>query len=745
MDFFREEAGGGCGTLHPLPLICPATAGSVPSLFMDIRQKVLNLLASPSYRPLRRHELAQALKLADNERTQFRRVLAELLRKGEVVRVRKERFVLPAEADLVAGRLEMNERGFGFVIPETDAAGNPTAPADIYIAADNVGVAMHGDRVVARLNRGSVRRDRRGKPQPEKLEGRIIRILERANDTLVGTLQKPKYFFIVIPDDPRIVNDIYVKPHPKAKVGDKVVVKLQPWESRHVNPEGDIVEVLGHGSAPGVDMLAIIRKHRLPQTFPTDVLRDVERMPENPTEEETRGRLDLRGQFIVTIDPDDARDHDDAVSVEARPDGSWRLGVHIADVSHYVRPKTALDREARARGNSIYLVDRVIPMLPEKLSAGLCSLFGHVDRLAKTVFIDYNAQGQPKRTEFYNSVIRVKHLITYREALERLNSPNDGNELTRNLKTTWRLASLLRKNRFQRGSLDLDFPEIKVRLDKLGKPIALEKIENDISHQLIEEFMLAANEAVARHFKESRVPGLYRIHENPDPEKLSDFRDFIAGFGIKVGDLTQRTEVQKLIEAMQKHPQEYVLKVSLLRSLKRAFYSHQPVGHYGLAKLNYTHFTSPIRRYPDLVVHRILDALTKRRPTGYLTEHLIDVAKHCSQTERTADEAENESKKLKTLEYFNNMLHNRRLAPFDALVSDVRNFGLFVELPEMMIFGLVHVSTIDDDFYAFDDVCRRLVGKRTRRTFKVGDRVKVLVSRVDLFKRQVDFQLAKSR
>ncbi|MBI5687436.1 MAG: ribonuclease R [Verrucomicrobia bacterium] len=713
---------------------------------MEIRQKILNLLAAPHYRPLRRHELAKALKLTDNERTAFRRTLAEMLHKGDVVRVRKERFVLPAEADLVVGKLEMNERGFGFVIPEADVEGKPTAPADIYIAADNVGVGMHGDRVVARLHKGSVRRDRRGKPQPEKIEGRIIRILERANETLVGTLQKPKYFHVVIPDDPRIVNDIYVKPHPKARVGDKVVVKLQPWESRHVNPEGDIIEVLGHGDAPGVDMLAIIRKHRLPQTFPTDVLREVERMPENPTEEEMRGRLDLRGEFIVTIDPDDARDHDDAVSVDIRPDGSWRLGVHIADVSHYVRPRTALDREARARGNSIYLVDRVIPMLPEKLSAGLCSLFGNVDRLAKTAFIDYNAQGVPKRVEFHNSVIRVKHLITYREAFTRLNNPDsNGDELTRSLKTMWRLASLLRKNRFERGSLDLDFPEMKVRLDKLGKPIALEKIENDISHQLIEEFMLAANEAVARHFKNSVVPGLYRIHENPAPEKLFELRNFVAGFGIKAGDLTQRTEIQKLLGAFRKHPQSYVLKVSLLRSLKRALYSHKPVGHFGLAKVNYTHFTSPIRRYPDLIVHRILDALVKRRPSGYLTEHLIDVAQHCSQTERTADEAENESKKLKTLEFFNNMLRDRKLAPFDALVTDVRNFGLFVELPELMIFGLVHVSTIDDDFYSFDDVRRRLVGKRTRRTFKIGDRVNVIVSRVDLFKRQVDFQLARGK
>ncbi len=713
---------------------------------MDIRQTLLDMLAGPEYRPLRRHELANALNLNDGERTAFRRVLADMLRTGDVVRIRKERFVLPQEADLVTGKLEVNERGFGFVIPDAGDSPHHAPPADIYIAADNMGVGMHGDRVVARLHRGSLRRDRRFQRQPEKSEGRVIRILERSNETLFGTLQRSKYFQVVVPDDPRLINNIYVKPHSKARIGDKVVVKLAPWASRHVNPEGNIIEVLGAGNAPGVDMLAIIRKYRLSQTFPPDVIREVERLPENPTEEEMRGRLDLRNEFIVTIDPDDARDHDDAVSVEVKPDGSWRLGVHIADVASYVRPRTALDREARARGNSVYLVDRVIPMLPEKLSAGLCSLFGGVDRLAKTALIDCTAQGVPKRVEFHNSVIRVKHLITYREALLQLNSPDgSGDELTRQLKAMWRLASLLRKRRFQHGSLDLDFPEVKIRLDRLGKPVALEKIENDISHQLIEEFMLAANEAVAHHFKQSRTPGLYRIHETPDPEKLRDFREFIAGFGIKAGDLTVRSEVQKLVETMRKHPQEYVLKVNLLRSLKRAFYSHEPVGHYGLAKLNYTHFTSPIRRYPDLVVHRILDALTRRRPTGYLTEHLVDVARHCSQTERTADEAENDSKKLKTLEYFNSMLRNRNLDAFDALISDVRNFGLFVELPELMIFGLVHVSTIDDDFYSFDDIRRRLVGKRTRRTFKVGDRVKVLVSRVDLFKRQVDFQIAGNK
>jgi ribonuclease R len=741
---------------------------------MDIRARILELLKSPNYRPLRRSELARALRFKDEERREFRHVLRELMQKGEIVRVRKNRFVLPQEADLVVGRISMNERGFGFVVPEAGEDGVPAASGDIYIAAEDTWTAMHGDSVVVRLIHGSTRRDRAGKT--DKLAGRVIRILQRANVTVVGTLQKTKWFTYIVPDDPRLIHDIYVKPKQPVRVGDKVVVKLDEWKSRHVNPEGEIVEVLGPSEQPGVDILAIIRKHHLATTFPDDVLREVERYGDSVTAQDIEGRRDLRQEFIVTIDPDDAKDFDDAISVEERPDGSWRLGVHIADVSHYVRPNTALDREAASRGNSVYLVDRVLPMLPEKLSINLCSLRPQEDRLTQSAFIEFNARGGVKKAEFDRTVIRSRHRLTYKKAfalLQQKTAPHDGETklLHAELHKAWRLASLLRKLRFERGSLDLDFPEVKVWLDAKGKPERIEKVENDISHQLIEEFMLAANEAVAKFIRDRNVPGIYRIHEDPAPEKLEEFRAYLHAMGIQVGNLGLRGEIQKLLQRVKDHPQAYVIKLNLLKSLKRAMYAPKPVGHYGLAKANYTHFTSPIRRYPDLLVHRILVALVatadrsrerKRVAAGplaharsypvrgaatatagfYHVDALKRLAEHCSLTERKAAEAEDESKKLKILEFFHGQLHRHKLDAFDAVVTEVRNFGMFVELLDTLTYGLVHVSTLDDDFYAFDETRQRFIGKHTRKIYKAGDRVKVEVSRVDVFKKQIDFRIA---
>ena len=708
-----------------------------------IREQVLALLARKDYRPLDKIDIARKLGFAGNERVALRKTLRELEHAGEIARIRKNRYVLPAEADLVAGKLSINQAGYGFLTPET--SGEP----DVFIAAENIGVAMHGDRVVVRISRDAPHDRVKG-----RREGRVIRILERAHDTIVGTLQRSRNFYYVVPDDPRFVHDIYVHPErdqrlgTSANVGDKVVVRLDAWESRHVNPEGEIIEVLGPASTPGIDMLSIIRKYHLPAEFPKDVLDQAERISEQIDSRQLESREDLRKEFIVTIDPDDARDFDDAIQVEKTNSG-WRLGVHIADVAAYVEPGSALDREARRRGNSVYLPDRVIPMLPERLSNGVCSLNPGVDRLTHSVFIHFDKNGAAKSARFVRSVIRSAHRLTYKQAYAILTSP-PRDRLGKRLHLAWEFAALLRRKRFEHGALDLDFPEVKVWVDKNGRPVRLERVENDESHQLIEEFMLAANEAVARQLKKRAIPTLYRVHENPDPDKLAEYREFVLSFNYRVGDLTHRAELQRLLASIHGKPEEQALKVALLKSLKRARYSSQPLGHYGLAKANYLHFTSPIRRYADLVVHRSLgtDGAPRRRGKAARPPYHIDlgeitsIAEHLSITERTAADAEIDAAQMKKLEFFQRQLDQRNPQVFRAAIVDVRNYGLMVELPDALVTGLIHVSSLTDDFYLFEPVRRQLIGRRSRKRFSIGDELSVFVARVDSFKRQVDFAIA---
>src|SRR5438552_3082069 len=732
-----------------------------------IREQVLALLARKDYRPLDKTDIARKLGLTASERVALRKSLRELERAGQIARIRKNRYVLPAEADLIAGKLSIHQVGYGFLTPET-----PGGP-DVFIAAENIGTAMHGDRVVARISRDTPHDRIKG-----RREGRVIRILERAHNTIVGTLQQSRNFYYVVPDDPRFVHDIYVHPErdqqpgTSANVGDKVVVRLEPWESRHVNPEGEIIEVLGPASAPGIDMLSIIRKYHLPAEFPKDVLDQADQISERIDARQLEAREDLRNDFIVTIDPDDARDFDDAIQVEKTNSG-WRLGVHIADVAAYVEPGSALDREARGRGNSVYLPDRVIPMLPERLSNGVCSLNPGVDRLTRSVFIHFDKHGVAKSARFARSVIRSAHRLTYKQAYAILTSP-PRDRLGERLHVAWELAALLRRKRFDQGALDLDFPEVKVLVDKQGHPVRLERVENDESHQLIEEFMLAANEAVARELKKRAIPTIYRVHENPEPEKLAEYREFVLSFNYKVGDLTHRAELQRLLASIRGKPEEQALKIALLKSLKRARYASQPLGHYGLAKANYLHFTSPIRRYADLVVHRSLGRdgtplpsvgtrTTERRSRSDMPYHpsprsvgrarhshhpdmreMAWIAEHLSITERTAADAEIDAAQMKKLEFFQQQLDQRNPQIFRASIVDVRNYGLMVELPDALITGLIHVSSLTDDFYLFEPARRQLIGRRSRKRYSVGDELSVFVSRVDVFKRQVDFAIAQS-
>ena len=704
----------------------------------DLRSRIVGLLTE---RALNKVEISKSLGLAVHQRGKLRELLRDMEVGGEVARIRKDRYVIPQDADLVTGAIQFHASGSAHVLGEK--AGQP----DVFISAENTFTAMHGDRVVARLitEVASTGEWKRGRPAKSlRREGRVIRILERVNETIVGTLQRSRNFYFVVADDPRFVHNLYVPspvPPLSAGIGDKVVAQLDAWPSRHVNPEGHVVEVLGPAGSPGVDMLSIIRKYRLPPEFPREVIHEAENLSHEIHPEEVERRLDLRDRFIVTIDPDDARDFDDAIEVESTQDG-WTVGIHIADVSHYVAPKSKLDREAVSRGNSVYLADRVIPMLPEALSNRLCSLRPNEDHLTFSVFAGINRKGKVHSVRFAKTVIRSAARLTYKEAFAHLQRPPH-DDLTRKLHVAWKLASHLRRKRFAAGSLDLEFPEVKVWLDAQGKPLRLEKIENDISHQLIEELMLLANELVAGELMRRRHPSLYRVHEKPDADRLLEFRETALTLGIHCGDLSHRPELQRLLASIRGKPQEYAIKLALLKSLKRARYAPEPLGHYGLNKGNYTHFTSPIRRYSDLVVHRALAqllGLTKRGPDS---SGLPSVADHISTTERIAADAEKDSVRLKKLEFFQNQVASRRAGEaFSARILEVRNYGLLIELPDFLMTGLVHVSSLDGDFFVLDASHSRLIGRRSKRVFKVGDEIDVLVARVDFFKQQVDFRPA---
>jgi len=697
--------------------------------------RILHLLQGKKATPLDPPTLAKRLRVPLPAITH---TLHSLEKEGRIARVRRTHYIAARDADLVTGTIQFHAKGFAFVLP-------PDGSPDLHIAAEDTGTALHGDLVVARIDRGAGPAPRgRRTSEPERLRGRVLRILERRTAMIVGTLQKTARFFIVIPDDPRLLHNLYIPApgtdgSPTAEPGDKVVAKLIDWKDRQTNPEGLLVERLGRATDPGIDILSIIRKFNLPSTFPPGALAEAESFPPVELPDRPVGREDLRGDFIITIDPDTARDFDDAISLRELPNGHVEVGVHIADVSHYVKPGSELDHEARKRANSVYLVNGVIPMLPPRLSDGLCSLRPNEQRLTYSAFIRLNPEGKPGATRFTRSVIYSRHRLTYAEALLRLRRPAQ-DDLDRFLQRAWHFASSLRRQRFSQGSLDLDFPELRILLDAQGKPNRIEKESSDESHQLIEEFMLLANESVARHLNHEKRPALYRIHETPDESRLAEYRELLIAHGIKAGDLTQRGEIQKILKLLPGRPDGYALKIGLLRSLKRAVYSPKSLGHFGLAKSHYTHFTSPIRRYADLLVHR---ALAHSKGAPRVEGAALDtLAQHLSRTERTAAEAEQESKKLKLLEYFEMQSGPNPSQTFEAVVTEVTNFGMFVELPDFLLSGLIHVSSIQNDFFSFNPAQRSLRGRRSGKIYKAGTRLRVAVLKIDLQKRQVDFRPA---
>ncbi|MFM7605920.1 MAG: ribonuclease R family protein, partial [Prosthecobacter sp.] len=527
-----------------------------------------------------------------------------------------------------------------------------------------------------------------------------------------------------------------------AHPGDKVVVEFTAWDSPDTPPEGEIIEVLGPPDEEGVDMLSVIRHYELPLHFPKNVLHEANSIarsrPDNqPSPTECQGRVDCRSHNVITIDPDDAKDFDDAIYIQRHGADQWRLWVHIADVSHYVKLGSHLDIEAKKRGNSTYLVDRVIPMLPEALSNELCSLKPDVDRLTKCVEFALSKDGKILSSKFYSAVIRSKKRFTYKQAFEVISRSPQG-EIEQMLHDAHQMAQRIRLRRFRDGSLDLDFPENKIRLDEQGRVLRIERIENDESHQLIEEYMLLANEAVAGHLMKLDRPAVYRVHESPKEKRLKDFRDDVLSHRVPCGNLLHRPEVQKLLARLQELPIGAALKIGFLRSLMRARYAVEPLGHYGLAKTQYAHFTSPIRRYADLVVHR---ALFEKPYTPSETRQIAD---HITTTERNSADAERDSKDVKLYAFLEAQLKSKRPQPYAALITDIRNFGFFVDVSDLGLSGAVPFSAMTDDFYVFEPSTGKLHGRRTGRVLQLGDRVEVQVRSVDRYKKQVDFALSKN-
>ncbi len=753
---------------------------------MHLRDRILSRLQRPDYVPEPSAVLLAKLGLKRKDRNKLDHELRLLESEGTVVRVKRDRYCLPSDADLVTGRINFKQSGSAVLVPESVPGREEIEPIDV--SAEDSGVAMHGDRVVVRLSDRERRkpvRKRAGRVQPARANGRVIRILERARETITGNLQKSRNFHYVVPDDPRIFHDIYVPDPatgaitPPPTVGDKVIVRLHEWQHRHVAPEGEITEVLGRTHEPQAELLAILHKHRLETEFPEAVLREVEAVPGEVRAAERRHRLDVRSVPTLTIDPDDAKDFDDALSLEELGNGEVRVGIHIADVPAYVRPGSALDREAQKRGNSTYLVGIVIPMLPHTLSNGICSLKEGVERLTKSVFLTFGRNGRVRETTFANTVIKSGKRLTYKQAYALLQEDNPSkiralpappphqtgstgrpmSELTHKeivqlrdiVRRLWSLASRLRQDRMKRGSLDLDMPETKIYVDEQGYADRLEKVTHDESHQLIEEFMLAANEAVARAMREVDLPCLYRVHDKPDEDRLDELREFLATFGVETGDLSHRPEMVKLLVKLRDHPQGYLLRTQVLRSLKKACYRATPDGHFGLNKRDYLHFTSPIRRYADLVVHRVFvhylaqhqgQPMLPGAKADYSKPKLVSLAEHISLTEVNSTEAERESVKVKLLEFFERELKKKTPTRFEAVITETRNHGMFIELTESMAFGLVHVSSLTDDLYYLSGDGTALVGRRTKRRYESGQKIQVVVSRVDRFKRQIDFHIS---
>src|SRR4051794_10363138 len=715
----------------------PKGGNSLEETIQKHIDKLLQYMRDEAYKPLTVQELEEAFGIQDSsDFKEFVKALVQMEEKGLVVRTRSNRYGLPEKMNLIRGKLTGHAKGFAFVIPEEPGMD------DIFIPPNEINNALHGDTVLARVSSES---------SGQRKEGTVIRILERGMTKIVGTYTESKNFGFVIPDEKKFAGDIFI---PKAASngaveGHKVVVELTTYPEGRMSAEGEVIEILGHKNDPGVDILSVIHKHGLPQEFPGEVLQQANEAPETIDESEIENRRDLRNEMIVTIDGADAKDLDDAVTVTKLANGNYKLGVHIADVSHYVTEESPIDKEAAERGTSVYLVDRVIPMIPHRLSNGICSLNPKVDRLTLSCEMEIDSDGEVVNHEIFQSVIKTTERMTYSEVNRILTEQDEElferyEPLIPMFQLMEELAEALRGKRMHRGAIDFDFKESKVLVDEEGKPTDVVLRERSVGEKLIEEFMLAANETIAEHFHWMDVPFIYRIHEDPKEEKLRRFFEFITNFGYIVKGTANSVHpraLQEIIEEVKGKPEEMVISTVMLRSMQQAKYDPENLGHFGLSAEYYTHFTSPIRRYPDLIVHRLIRTYLIEGKLNETTKakwdaRLPEIADHSSKMERRSVDAERETDELKKAEYMEDKIGEE----YNGMISSVTNFGLFVELSNT-IEGLVHVSYMTDDYYRYDERHYAMIGERTGHVYRIGDEITVRVINVNKDERSIDFEI----
>lgn len=708
---------------------------------MGIKQTLVSFMKESAYKPMDIEELVAVFDIKRNEYNAFKKTLKVMENEGFIIRTNKNKYMIAEdsfeEEGLVTGKLQAHAKGFGFLIPDEEGQ------KDVFIPSTSMNGAMNGDKISVKVTREDT--------NSKKREGEVVKIIERNTTNIVGIYEDCQNFGFVVSEDTRISKDVFIskKDRNGAKDGDVVTVRLTKWPDEKRKAEGVVTEVLGRKGDRGIDILMIIKKLGLPEEFSDKVLNFAESISEEIDEKEYKGRRDLRDLKMVTIDGEDAKDLDDAVSIEKLSNGNFKLGVHIADVTNYVKENNPLDKEALKRATSVYLIDRVVPMLPRKLSNGICSLNPKVDRLTLTCFMEIDHKGKVVDHEIVESVIKSNERMTYTDVTKILKD-NDEDLIKRydylyeDFKNMEELCKILRAKRIKRGAIDFEIAEAKIILNELGKPIEIKPYDRGISNRMIEEFMLAANETVAEHMFETHLPFVYRIHENPNEEKLTKFKEFIynLGYTVQWTEEISPMSFQGILEKVKGKNEETVVSTLLLRSMMQARYAPECTGHFGLAAQYYCHFTSPIRRYPDLQIHRII----KEFLHGEVDEKRINklknivgyAAKQSSEMERKAQDAEREVDDLKKAEYMEDKIGEE----FDGVISSVTTFGLFVELANT-IEGLVHITDLDDDYYIFNESHLSLMGERTKKIYKLGDKVKVQCVNVDIANREVFFKITQ--